>query len=246
LILIVDDEARDRELLRLYLEDAGYVIIEAADGEEGRRLVSDRKPDLVLLDLQLPKLDGLALLQHFSEESVQTPVVVVSGAADLGGARTLGADVCLSKPVPRHTLLEAVRGLVPGPGEDARGRVLVIDDDPRSLSVVSGFLAGTGLVVETAIAGAEGLARIVADPPDVVILDLMMPEMSGFEVLAQLRDDPNTRGIPVVVLTSLTPTASQMRQLQAGAAEVFRKADTRGPDLLGQIRLLLARGRGSQ
>jgi len=218
LVLVVDD---DLELLRLtkgHLEGEGFTVLTATTGQEGLRLAARRRPDVILLDLLLPDRSGLDVLQALKEEPAtrDIPVLVVSIASDGIRALSLRAAEWLRKPIDRATVAGTVRRLLDGSAGDAP-TVLVVDDEPDTVASLRDGLHAEGFRVTTAHDGRQALEALGKGRPDLVFLDIMMPELSGFEVLEALARDPQTAAIPVVVLTARTDDADAQRGLALGA-----------------------------
>ncbi len=240
-VLVIDDDATARELLRLYLEDAGFAVTPAASAEEAFARLDDLRPDLITLDLAMPVMDGCAFLAAFgqSDRVRGIPVLVVSSAQNPQETLALGAHAVLPKPIRRRELLEVVERLLGG-GASARPYILVVDDDPRAIEVVTSYFADEPFEVGAAGSGREALERLSARCPDLLILDLMMPDVSGFDVLTQLRDRPETADLPVVVLTAKDLSATERGALARSVQAVFGKATARRRDLVDEARRLLA------
>ena len=161
------------------------------------------RPSGIILDIRLPGLDGWEFLARAKDdpEIADVPVIIVSMVDERGKGLALGAADYLVKPVARQDLLEALARITPLP---AHGKVLAIDDDPIALELVRAVLEPVGYAVLTARSAGEGVALARAELPDVVLLDLVMPDVDGFAVVDQLKDDPVTGSIPIVILTSKT------------------------------------------
>jgi signal transduction histidine kinase/CheY-like chemotaxis protein len=222
-LLIEDDEA-SIHLLSLFLAEAGFEVAIARNGEEGLELARRLRPAGIVLDILLPRLDGWQFLAQAKAEPelAGVPVVIVSMVDERGKGLALGAADYLVKPVGRRDLLDALARVLPLP---APGKVLAIDDDPIALELIAAVLEPTGCAVLTARNGADGVAIAQAEVPDVVLLDLVMPEVDGFMVVERLKDDPTTAGIPIVVLTSKTLTPADEESLRGRIAHVAQKAE---------------------
>ncbi|HET7042033.1 MAG TPA: response regulator, partial [Gemmatimonadales bacterium] len=235
LVLVVDDERDSRALLRTYLEEDGYRTAEASDGAEGLALARELHPALITLDVRMPNVDGLSMLRQLRQdpELAAIPVVVVSiEAAEHRGA-LIGAVDTLAKPVDREALLAVIDRARPA----GRRRVLVIDDDAHTRQLYAALLGAEGYQVISAGDGLGALTAMQADPPDLVLLDLMMPVMDGGSFLAALRNDARFRGIPVAVLTALDTDSEAVRRLSGMAQAVIQK----GPALEQSLRRLIER-----
>lgn len=244
-ILVVEDDPIAFYTLQAELEAEGFVTIRARHGEEGLRLVSENPPDLIVLDLILPGLDGWEVLKALkaSPESREIPVVIVSMVENRELGLALGADDFFVKPVPREALLHRIAELTPGRrgGLGPVPKVLLIDDDPNVHELIAEELDGSEWQLVSALGGEEGLEIARRERPDVILLDLMMPGLSGFDVAAGLKADPATVGIPIVVLTAKEITSAD-RQLLGGKIEaLFRKGAGARAALAETVRRLVDR-----
>ena len=245
LALVIDDDAGAAALMRVQLESLGCSVQVAADAEQATRMLHRQRPRVIVLDVLLPGIDGwefLALLKA-DPQLASIPVVVASIVAETGKGVALGAVEALQKPVPARLLRDVLQRLgLPGPGQDARQpSVLLVDDDPQALEVVGALLEANGCVTLRAQRGADALASAALHRPDLVILDLLMPGMSGFELIAALRADDATADIPVVVLTAKALDAAERAMLQAQTSGVVQKSRFNEQRLLGALRHALAR-----
>jgi signal transduction histidine kinase/CheY-like chemotaxis protein len=227
LVLVVEDDAQAAELLRLYLEGTGCHVEVAWDGEDGFAKASQLHPALITLDLLLPKIDGWDLLVRLKGEPTtrQIPVVIVSIKEERGKGFALGAADYLVKPVSREELVNALQrvGLPRRPREGVT--ILAIDDDPMALELVDAILSAEGFRVLKAYGGKEGLAATRQEPPALIILDLLMPEVDGFAVVERLRADAATAAIPIVILTSKNLTPDEKARLNGEIAYLARKGE---------------------
>ncbi len=223
IVLVVEDDRSSADLLRVYLEDAGYDIVVARDGAEGLELARRLEPGVVILDILLPGLNGWELLTRLKGDAATAaiPVVIASMLDERGAGFALGAAEYLVKPVDRDDLLDALTRCVVPPGE--RRTVLAIDDNARDLDLVEAALAPEGWTVVRAGGGAEGVRLARSERPAVVLLDLLMPEVDGFEVVEHLRSDPLVADIPIVVLTARDMTAADRERLNGRVSFLARK-----------------------
>ena len=239
-VLVVEDDANAYDLIASALGSAGYLTIRARHGEEALRLARDSHPTAVTLDLVLPGVDGWEVLKRLksSDETCDIPVVIISIVDNRELGVALGADDYFVKPVDRERFLSRVREIT---SRHPRPRLLLIDDDRAVHTLLDAELAPHGLVFESAFSGEEGLRVARAAIPDVIILDLMMPGMSGFEVAASLKDDPITANIPILVLTSKELSAEDRQELQSKVSSVVPKGTSAREQLLREIRRLQKR-----
>ena len=222
-VLVVEDDAAAATLLAEYLQAEGCVVELTSTGEEGLARVAEEQYDLVCLDIGLAgPLDGWGVLARMraSPATEDVPVVVCTADPESRQAAALGAADVLTKPFSSRRLREAVSRIL-----DRRdGTVLVADDEESVRALVRESLRARGLTIEEAADGVETLERIAARPPDLLVLDLVMPRLDGFTVLERLRRDERTRGIPVIVLTARTLSPAERERLRARAVAVLEKS----------------------
>ncbi len=224
LILVVEDDPRSEAILRHYLEGGGYRVVTARDGEDALLKARNLRPSAITLDVLLPGIDGWGVLEVLKSDpqTRDLPVVVVSVTDDPRRAYALGASDYFVKPVNREILLERLSRHTRL--SSAQQTVLAVDDEKTDLDLMAGILRGAGYRVLEARSGREALDLVQRDPPDLIVLDLVMPELSGFAVLEELRRRGATRQVPVLVLTPRDLTAEDKRQLSGHALiRVLRK-----------------------
>ena len=242
-VLVVDDDPDVLGLLRSYLQEEGFEVVAVTTAADGAREAAVRHPCVILLDLLLPDRSGLELLQSLKADSVtrEIPVLVVSVANDGLKALSLGASECLLKPVDRARIVSTVKKILEGPRE-REPRVLVVDDEPDTVDYIRQILGAEGVLTLAARNGREALEIMAREGPDLVLLDIMMPELSGFEVLQAMARDPATSGIPVVVLMARGDEMDAGSGLFLGARkDVSQPFDVRA--LVAEIRRHVGRGR---
>jgi signal transduction histidine kinase/DNA-binding response OmpR family regulator len=240
-VLVIDDNADSRDVLRRTLEDDGHVVATAPGGEEGLALARKLSPSLILLDVMMPGMDGWAVLRQLkSDPALETiPVAMVTVVDDERMAFSLGASDYLTKPVDRGRLVEMASALTSG----VQGRALVVEDDDASRKVAVRALTSAGWEVTEAANGQEGLERVAEHCPDLILLDLMMPVMHGFEFMERLRANDATRDVPVVVLTAKELTVNEREFLAAHAQRVVQKSGKGASALLPVVRREVAKHR---
>jgi signal transduction histidine kinase/DNA-binding response OmpR family regulator len=222
-VLLVEDEIEARLLYEKYLRGTGFQAVPARSVREARALLETFRPAAILLDIVLRgDEDGWSLLSDLKSnpQTSEIPVLVVSNLDDPQKALALGGDAFCRKPVPRKWLLEHLHAAT---GLEAPRKFLVIDDEEVSRYLLRQILPSqTGQVLEAGGA-AEGLRLARDEQPQLILLDLLMPETSGFEVLERLRSDPRTRDIPVVISTSKVLDANERSRLERHAAGLIPK-----------------------
>ncbi len=233
-LLVIEDNRRDREWLITTLAGAGYLVESAATGGEALRLLSERCFDAIILDLILPDMSGWDVLRRTRAGGPNraVPAVVVSVLADQGTGVGYAISDFLEKPVTGHDLFDAVRRVIAAGGGDGK-TVLLVDDDRKDLKLFQAVLEQHGYATIARSSATAGLRAAAEKPPDVVVLDLVMPRVDGFEFLRRLRATRSGRGIPVVVLTAKHLVKAERDLLAATAQGVVTKGD-------GSVGVLLA------
>jgi PAS domain S-box-containing protein len=237
-ILIVEDKPHARQILQSYLSEAGYEIETAANGIEALEKAKQWKPDVITLDILLPVKDGWQVLRELKQHPLckSIPVIIISMLDERNVGFGLGAVDYFVKPVQKDELLESLRK-VTGTRLKLRrsAKILVIDDDRSVTDLVQVILEAEGCTVLKATNGREGLRLAQEDRPDLIILDLVMPEISGFNVAYQLKHNPKTQSIPVIVMTSMEIDEETREQLQGFVVSLMKKSGFTKKDLLQEI-----------
>jgi signal transduction histidine kinase/DNA-binding response OmpR family regulator/HAMP domain-containing protein len=237
-ILVVDDDLTARELISRYLQDEGFAVVSAANGVEALKLARQLHPAAITLDVVMPDLSGWNVLSALKgdPELASIPVVMVTITDEKRRALALGATGYLIKPIERAQLVEL---LAPWRASERATGVLVVEDDPDQLASISAALAEPNWQIVEAGNGRVGLERMRDSPPDVIVLDLMMPEMDGFEFMAKLQANPDWQDIPVFVVTALDLSEQDRRRLNVGIEKIFSKGHFTPRDLAARIRGML-------
>jgi signal transduction histidine kinase/CheY-like chemotaxis protein len=236
-VLVIDDDREACELLARSLGKEGFRVVTAATGEEGLKAAREHRPDAITLDVLMPGMDGWAVLKTLKgdPEVAKVPVVMISMVDERDMGRALGAADYLPKPIDRERLaavLKRFRGPVsPCPA-------VVIEDDPASREVLRRTLEQDGWKVCEAANGREGLELLAAGTPDLILLDLMMPEMDGFEFVDALRANEAWAGIPVVVVTARDLSGAERTRLESHVRKVLQKGALSRDALAREIRRL--------
>ncbi|HXV10703.1 MAG TPA: response regulator [Burkholderiales bacterium] len=220
-VLVVDDDITVREMAQRYLTREGFSVITADGGREGLRLTRELRPSAVTLDVIMPDIDGWTVLAAIKGDPTlaDIPVVLMSIVDEKNRGYSLGAADYLVKPVDRERLSAVLRGIVGLGG----GSVLLVDDDDFLRRGLAQGLEKDGWTIAEAENGRAGLARLDSSLPDAIVLDLMMPEMDGFEFLEELRHHAEWRDIPVVVVTAKDLTDEDHRRLNGEVEGVLQK-----------------------
>jgi len=242
LVLVIDDDVTVRELMQRQLIREGYRVVTAGNGEEGLRLAKELHPAAITLDTIMPEVDGWGVLAALKADPATTriPVVMVTMLDDRQRGYALGAADYLTKPVDWDRL----KGLLARFHDQRRhGPILVVEDDEDARKLMIRMLRGEGWEVAEAENGREALQFVQRQRPALILLDLMMPELDGFEVLQRLRYDEQTRQIPVVVVTARDLTVEDRRRLEGSVRQVLAKDGSLQEEVLAAIREQLAADR---
>ncbi len=244
-VLIVEDDDNAAELIRRQLEAEGYATLRATSAEEALTILAQDKPDLITLDIKLPGMDGWDFLTQIKKQGDLThlPVVIVSIVADEKRGFSLGASQVLQKPVLKEDLLAAVAEVGRKHGWTHRTlRILVADDDPKAVEFVSRHLEGENCTVYRAYGGAEAIEVAGQKNPDLIILDLMMPEVNGFDVVQALKSKPESASIPIIILTAKIVTADDRKTLNGDVIKIVEKSSFDHGGFISEIRRILKPG----
>jgi CheY-like chemotaxis protein len=244
-ILVVDDDPVARELLCSYLEGEGYSVATAESGPEALKAAISLKPDAITLDILMPNGNGFGTLFELrnAPETSQIPVVIISVVDQRNLGIALGAADYLVKPVDKSVLLATIRRHVqvkPNGHTD----VLVVDDDQQTRDLLDQCLRSAGYVPHLAQTGKDALKLLGQIEVSAILLDLMMPEMDGFEVLRELRRNVSLSGVPVFVISAKDLSPNEVALLNKEASAVFRKDGPWKDDLLRQIQKVLTNRQG--
>jgi signal transduction histidine kinase/CheY-like chemotaxis protein len=239
-VLVVDDDATARELIAEHLKAEGLPVVTAASGLEGLKLAKHLRPIAITLDVMMPDLDGWSVLAALRQDTelADIPVIMVTILDEQRRAASLGAAGYLTKPIDRDRL-RRIMGRFRTPARATR--VLLVEDDADQRERLRAWLEGQHWLVQEAANGREALACLQADRPDVILLDLMMPEMDGFAVVAALQKEPRWRDVPVIVITARDLDAQDRARLNSGVQSVLVKEAFRPAELVERIRRLASR-----
>jgi GAF domain-containing protein/DNA-binding response OmpR family regulator len=239
LVLVIDDDANARDLLERTLAKDGFRVVTAASGEEG--LLRAREvphPDAITLDVLMPGMDGWQVLSALKADPALAaiPVIVLTMLDDTRLGFTLGAAGFMTKPIDRERLTALLRNQI----RNGNRLVLVVDDDAETRAMLRRSLERDGWSVAEAAEGNEALGIIAGSRPALIMLDLMMPGLDGFGVVAELRQHADWREIPVVVLTAKDMTEADREALNGSVQRVLQKGSVSREALLAEVRSLVA------
>jgi two-component system cell cycle response regulator len=252
-VLVVEDNPLNMKLVRSLLTLSGYQVVEAENGETAIQLAAIHQPDLILMDIQLPGMDGLTATRIIKsqEESKDIPVVALTSYAMPGDEQKAREACCsgyITKPIDTRKFIESIRGYLttpepatqPGPIQEPSGkpRILIVDDEPLNIKLLKSKLPEGKYETLSAAGGKEAVRIATYEQPDLILLDVMMPDMDGFTVSRLLKDNATTRGIPIILVTALDGLDNKLRGLETGADEFLTKP-VNTIELLSRINSLL-------
>ncbi|RZL04381.1 MAG: response regulator [Rubrivivax sp.] len=237
LALVIEDDERAATLMTLQLEAQGFTVTRVNSAEAALVLSENLVPDLITLDIMLPGMDGWAFLRRIKslKRWAQVPVVVVSIQPDGALAHSLGAALALQKPIHFEDLKQGLARLGLLPGTEQNVTALVVDDDHQAVEVLAQPLQKLGCVVLRAYGGAEGVALARRLKPDLIMLDLEMPEFSGFQVVDELKGDPSSADIPIMIVTGRDLSPSERDQLTRQVCQLVGKDDFDSGRFIGEV-----------
>jgi CheY-like chemotaxis protein len=235
-VLVIDDETAVRDLMQRFLTKEGFRVVTAPGGEEGLRRARELRPDAITLDVMMPGMDGWAVLSALKADPdvADIPVIMLTIVDDRNMGYALGAADYLTKPIDR----ERVVGVLKKYRRDLP--VLVVDDDAALRQLLRRMLEPEGFTVVEAENGRVALERLRDVAPSVILLDLMMPEMDGFEFVAEFRRHEAWRAIPIVVITARDLSREDHERLNGSVQKILQKGANGRDQLLAEVRELVA------
>jgi len=246
-VMAIDDDPGVITLYKRYLEKQDYQVIGVTDSRQAVEQARRINPDVITLDILMPNRDGWSVLQDLrdAEDIRHIPVVICSIISDQGKGFSLGASDYLLKPITEDDLLVALQRLQ----TRSEMSVLIIDDTPEDVRLIRRILEAPHSVaggrpchytVSEVHNGADGIAAVHQEPPHLIILDLMMPEVDGFAVLEALKADPTTRNIPIVVVSAKVLTEEDHQRLNGNIEALLSKGLFTEQELVDDVALALA------
>jgi len=228
--LVIEDDPMAADLLRLLLQAEGFTVLLATSAEAALRIAPEQALSLITLDVQLPGMDGWEFLAAIREHPVlaHVPVVVISGTAASNMALSGGAAAILQKPVSHVDLKASLAHLGLHEVAHRTRTVLVVDDDAKAVELIAAILPTPSYAIVRAYGGGEAIILAQRLRPDLILLDLMMPEVSGFDVVRALQRDPETTHIPILVVTAKQVTVQDREALHADGDRVVHIIDKAG------------------
>jgi CheY-like chemotaxis protein len=227
-VLVVEDDYKSADVIRVQLEAEGFTVLHATTAEAALELAVQQPLSLITVDIMLPNMDGWELLTRIKQMPAlsRIPVLIISIVADPAKGFALGAAAVMQKPISRLELYESLvtLGLFPVL-EGSSLKILVVDDDPQAVELLALRMMGLASTVMHAYGGAEAIEVARQELPDLIVLDLMMPEISGFDVVDALRQQPDTAGIPVIVVTAKEITPDDRSRLNGYVLTIMEKSN---------------------
>ncbi len=238
-VLAIDDDPVQRDLLQRFLAKEGFNVRTAAGGEAGLRLARQLRPVAITLDVLMPDMDGWSVLSALKADAAlrDIPVIVLTMVDDPDRGFTLGAAEYVTKPVDRQRLSRILKKYT---CPDPPCPVLLVEDDLATRAITRNILEREGWRVSEAENGRVALECMERERPSLIVLDLMMPEMDGFEFAERVHLHPEWRSIPIVVVTAKDLSADERRQLSGSVEAILDKTGDTREALLGQVRDLVA------
>jgi CheY-like chemotaxis protein len=224
--LVVEDDDKAAELIRMQLEADDFLVLHVRSAEEALAVAVTQPLALITLDIMLPDLDGWEFLARIKAipSLRRIPVVIISIVADTARGFSLGAAAVMQKPISRQELYEALEDIGMFPAALGKSlKILVVDDDAAAVELAAQQVTELAGTVLRAYGGREAIDAARRELPDVILLDLMMPEVNGFDVVAALQEQPDTAGIPILVLTAKKVTKADRARLNGYVAAVVEK-----------------------
>jgi CheY-like chemotaxis protein len=241
--LVVEDDYKSADLIRVQLEAEGFTVLHAVSGESALALAAQQPLALITLDIRLPNMDGWEFLNKMKEMPAlkHIPVVIISIISDAAKGFALGAAAVLQKPISRHEFYEALVGLGLFPVTQGQPlKILVVDDDPKAVELIAVRLLSLASTVLRAYGGREAIDAANREKPDLIVLDLMMPDISGFDVVSVLQENPNTAAIPILVVTAKTITPDDRHKLNGYVMAIMEKATFDRDRFIAEVRRAMA------
>jgi signal transduction histidine kinase/CheY-like chemotaxis protein len=238
-VLVIDDDPAVRDLMHRFLVRSGFQVLTASGGVEGLELAHSQRPDVIILDVMMPIMDGWEVIERLKRDAslVSIPVIMLTMVNDRSRGYALGAAHFMNKPIDWRALEEIIKRTV-RQRPDLPLSAMVVDDDPVIRHQLRQMFTGEGWLVSEASNGHEALERMAVEArlPSLIIVDLVMPEMGGFGLIAALRRMPEWHDIPIVVLTGRDLSTSERAQLEGNVLQVIEKDGYGQEELLQMVR----------
>jgi CheY-like chemotaxis protein len=239
LVLLIDDDLTVHDLVRRFLQKEGFQVIAASNGPEGLELAQKLRPAIIVLDVMMPAMDGWSVLTKLkgTPEVADIPVVMLTMVNNKEMGFSLGVDDYMLKPIDRADFVSVLRKYC----EPHETTILLVEDDVTTREMLRTSLEKEDYSVIEAGSGVEALAELAIQRPTLILLDLMMPEMDGFQFTAKVRAHPEWQDIPIVVMTAKDITSEDRARLDGKVSRILQKGACGREELLAEISGRIAR-----
>jgi len=237
--LVVEDDLKSAELIRVQLEEEGFKVLHATSAESGLILAEQQPLSLITLDIMLPNMDGWEFLSRLKQlpELQSIPVVIISIVSDRNKGFALGASAVMQKPISRLELHDSLVDLGLFPISQGKTlKILIVDDDPKTVELIAVRVMGLASTVLRAYGGREAIETARRELPDLIVLDLMMPEVNGFDVVEALKVSPSTAQIPIFIVTVKQITSEDRRKLSGFVTTIMENAEFDNDSFTSEVR----------
>lgn len=237
-VLVVEDDPHSFDLISAYLTEAGYQVAHAASGKEALDAARSIRPAIIALDIMLPDMDGWTVLQELkaAPETSHIPVIITSVLQDDGMGFSMGAADYIVKPISRQQLLERLEKLHEFTAKGRISAVLVVDDDRQFVELVATMLEDQSFSITKAYTGLQAIECATKQKPDLIFLDLLLPDISGFEIVEFLKMEETTKDIPIVLVTAKDLSDEEKRLLDGKIEAIAQKGHYGKNDFLSEIK----------
>jgi PAS domain S-box-containing protein len=234
LVLLIDDDETIHDLMRRFLQKEGFALADAQSGSEGLEMARRLRPSVIVLDVMMPTMDGWSVLTRLKQDPLcaDIPVVMLTMVNNREMGFALGVDDYMLKPIERSAFISVLHKYA---NHQPANGVLVVEDDETTRELLRAMLEKEGLAVTEARNGVEGLARLGAMRPGLILLDLMMPQMDGFEFCQEVKSHPQWQDIPIVVMTAKDVTAEDYERLGNRVGRVLQKGACEREELMAEV-----------
>ena len=237
-ILIVDDDPNIVEKISTHLKSAGYNTHCVTNGEDAITYARENKPFAITLDILMPEVDGWEVLQTLKKDSLtkDIPIIVVSMSNDKDTGIALGAFGHITKPIVREELLSEIKK-----ADTTAETIMIVDDNENDLKLMADIIENNNITTIRVPGGKECLNIIKKITPNIIVLDLLMPDIDGFKVLNSLRTNPRTEGIPIIVVTAKDLTSDEKLELEGNVAAIIKKSKSTSSDLFMEVERIIGK-----
>jgi CheY-like chemotaxis protein/anti-sigma regulatory factor (Ser/Thr protein kinase) len=242
LVLVIDDQPDVYNIMQQNLEEAGYRVAAALSGKEGLEKARKLKPFAITLDIMMPRKDGWQVLHDLKNDPLtkDIPVIMLTIVDNKAMGLRLGAADYLVKPLNEDLVIKSLERVAKNNGGEMAKQLLLVDDDEKVHDLIKQMFAGQSLNIEIAKNGKLALQKTAKSVPDVILLDLLMPVMDGFQFIEKIKENEALQNIPIIVLTAKSLTNSEQAQLQKSVSSIVQKQALTSDSLIEQIKKIIA------